>query len=394
MAGVYKRQSDKDRGKAGKWSYWFVGEDGKRKYKAGSADRGRTLELALNAEAEARRVREGIVEPGERVRREAALKPIADHVEDYRLSLIAKEDTAKHARDIASALLRLLSDAGVGSVADIAPDRVAAALGRLKARRSARTVNHAIGAVKAFASWLADANRIKEAPRGLARIKPYSEEADRRVVRRALSAVEIEKLLAATEAGPTVVASRDGRGGKVTASITGPERAALYRLAMGTGFRANELRQIAREQYALDGPAPAVTLLATQTKNGRGAVQPIARDLAALLRPFVEAAAPGRPVFAVPEKTAKMLAADLGAAGVPAETPEGVADFHSLRAAYITNLIMSGVDPKTVQELARHSTVTLTIGRYTKSGDSQKRDAVEGGRGGEISGDPTADAQR
>jgi integrase/recombinase XerD len=53
-----------------------------------------------------------------------------------------------------------------------------------------------------------------------------------------------------------------------------------------------------------------------------------------------------------------------------------VADFHSLRGLYITTLIMSGVDPKTAQELARHSTPTLTIGRYTRTNAKIKRDAV------------------
>ena len=53
-------------------------------------------------------------------------------------------------------------------------------------------------------------------------------------------------------------------------------------------------------------------------------------------------------------------------------------DFHALRASYITALIMAGVDPKTVQELARHSTVTLTIGSYTKTTDERKRRALEG----------------
>ena len=42
-----------------------------------------------------------------------------------------------------------------------------------------------------------------------------------------------------------------------------------------------------------------------------------------------------------------------------------VADFHALRHTFITNLAESGVHPKLAQELARHSTITLTMDKYT-----------------------------
>lgn len=45
-----------------------------------------------------------------------------------------------------------------------------------------------------------------------------------------------------------------------------------------------------------------------------------------------------------------------------------VADFHALRHTYITNLATAGVSPKTAQTLARHSTITLTMDRYTHLG--------------------------
>jgi len=42
-----------------------------------------------------------------------------------------------------------------------------------------------------------------------------------------------------------------------------------------------------------------------------------------------------------------------------------MADFHALRHTFITNLANSGVHPKVAQALARHSTITLTMDRYT-----------------------------
>lgn len=41
------------------------------------------------------------------------------------------------------------------------------------------------------------------------------------------------------------------------------------------------------------------------------------------------------------------------------------ADFHGLRHTFITNLSLNGVDPKTAQTLARHSSMELTMRTYT-----------------------------
>ena len=61
-----------------------------------------------------------------------------------------------------------------------------------------------------------------------------------------------------------------------------------------------------------------------------------------------------------------MFKADRDAAGIPARDDAGrVADFHALRHTFITNLATGGVAPKTAQALARHSTITLTLDRYT-----------------------------
>ncbi|WP_276924259.1 site-specific integrase [Faecalibaculum rodentium] len=50
---------------------------------------------------------------------------------------------------------------------------------------------------------------------------------------------------------------------------------------------------------------------------------------------------------------------------------------HMLRHTYITNLIMSGADPKTASELARHSSPTMTLGIYTEVNNQMKTDILE-----------------
>ncbi len=54
-----------------------------------------------------------------------------------------------------------------------------------------------------------------------------------------------------------------------------------------------------------------------------------------------------------------------------------VADFHTLRNTFIAIVVKSGVDPKTAKELARHSTITLTMDRYSHIGQLDMHSAVE-----------------
>jgi len=192
--------------------------------------------------------------------------------------------------------------------------------------------------------------------------------------RRALTDEELARLIRAAEKGQKVRA------------MTGPERGVLYHLAVGTGFRANELRSLTPESFDLDADPPKVTVQAAYSKHRRKDVQPIRRDPADLLRPWLAGKKAGCPVFAMPDKPIKLIRTDLDAARgawiKEARSKEGrnerhqsdflayrdgagrVVDFHALRHPYISRLVASGANIKVAQELARHSTATLTLGRY------------------------------
>lgn len=43
-------------------------------------------------------------------------------------------------------------------------------------------------------------------------------------------------------------------------------------------------------------------------------------------------------------------------------------DFHALRHHFVSKIAAAGVLPKVVQSLARHSTITMTMDRYTHLG--------------------------
>ncbi len=59
------------------------------------------------------------------------------------------------------------------------------------------------------------------------------------------------------------------------------------------------------------------------------------------------------------------------------ETYDVRADSHALRHTFISNLAASGVHPKLAKELARHSTISLTLDRYTHVGLVDMNAALE-----------------
>jgi hypothetical protein len=69
---------------------------------------------------------------------------------------------------------------------------------------------------------------------------------------------------------------------------------------------------------------------------------------------------------------------DIKAAGIPKYTPQGKLDFHACRVAFINLMLDQGdVTPKEVQELARHSTLDLTMNVYGRVRGGRLAEAVE-----------------
>ena len=115
-----------------------------------------------------------------------------------------------------------------------------------------------------------------------------------------------------------------------------------------------------------------MTLAARFAKNRRTKVQPLPFDVAAALREYLDGKPANAPVWggtwARDHRGAEMLRIDLDAAGIAyavegSDGPE-YADFHSLRHSYLTLGGRSGIDLRTLQELAGHSKPELTA-RYS-----------------------------
>ncbi len=175
----------------------------------------------------------------------------------------------------------------------------------------------------------------------------------------------------------------------------------LYQFAVQSGLRANEIRTLKRSNFKLEGAEPTVTIEAVHAKNRRRVVHPIGVDLAAALLGYLAKKLPAAKAFNMPESSlvAPMWRMDLEAARTEwlseaadakerADREESgflvyvsqdgrVADFHALRHTYISNLAKAGVHPKTAQMLARHSSITMTMDRYTHSYVGDERAALD-----------------
>jgi len=101
-------------------------------------------------------------------------------------------------------------------------------------------------------------------------------------------------------------------------------------------------------------------------------VQPLPADVAAALRAYLDGKPATAPVWggtwARDHRGAEMIRGDLEAAGIAYATdgPDGplYADFHALRHSFLTLGGRSGIDLRTLQELAGHSKPELTA-RYS-----------------------------
>jgi len=349
MATLFKRNG------RGAWRIGYFDHTGTRRWKSSRCtDKAAAQRIANKLEADAALRRESVIDARHDAFTDADRRPIEEHVADYAAALTAKGGTSKHVAATTARVRTIIDLSKAGRVSDMTGGGVLGAVAELRGRgASLNTCEHYIRAAKMFARWLVRDGRIATNP--LSHVQTSMRSDTEPVhVRRCLTDEECAALIAAAEAGPIVL------------GMSGADRAMVYRVALGTGFRAAELRSLTVDAFNLDGDPPSVTVEAGSSKRRKRDVQPIRRDLADAMKPFLAGkTARVQPFKGLPAKTAAMMRRDLDAAGLAYADDAGrVADFHSLRHTYITRLVNGGASVKVAQELARHSTPTLTIGRY------------------------------
>ena len=337
------------------WFYRFIDENGTQRERKGCPDRRETERMAAAAEAEAHNIRRGFVDPKARSLRDNEARPLTGHLDDFQAHLTDKGTPGrKHPAITRRRVEKVLALASIRKVSELSVSKVQGALAKMRDEGfSIQTINHHVTGLKSFSRWLWREGRGRE--HRLEHLSTSSPESDRRRRRRTLTPEEAARLVQAAEHGPIV------RG------MSGPDRARLYALALGTGFRASELASLTPERFDLTASPPTATVQAAFTKNRKEAVQPLPAALADRLAPWLASLPTGQPVFKMPQRRVEMLRFDLDATGLEYETDSGYIDFHSFRGIYISEVVASGASVKVCQTLARHASPSLTIGLYAKA---------------------------
>ncbi|TXH18695.1 MAG: hypothetical protein E6R03_01750 [Hyphomicrobiaceae bacterium] len=293
----------------------------------------------------------------------SARVPLSQHLADWQASLRYEDASEKHVVAAGKVIERFMRFAGVTYQNDANKDGVSSFLARKKAKGdSPRTINWTLATIRAFFAWMVRERRIGANPTD--GIPKLDERLDVRRRRRPLSEDEAQRLIDAAD-----------RSVRRFRRLSGPERGALYVVAMATGFRANELATLTGDLLDLDAAVPTVALAARSEKNRAGTTQPLPAWCVDRVRHLAGIAGrlfPGT----WHERAADMLAADLAEAGIALEVGGRVVDFHSLRHTYVAALRRSGVELGDAMKLARHSDPKLTLAIYGQTDLAGLADAV------------------
>lgn len=297
-----------------------------------------------------------------------SLKRLTEHIADFLDYLRQQRVSEKHVKMRASMLAKLVEHRRFKWWQDLTPATVREALASLQRERGfgAQTFNHYLVAFQQFCLWMIEVGRAFENPtRG---IKKANVALDPRHPRRALTEGELNKLFGELQMDT------------VRKKVPSEYRSILYQLAMFTGLRLKELGSLTVSSFDLDSEQPTVRIKATDAKGKRAGEIPLSQGMAEQLKLLFSGKPKDSPALTMPPEghAAKMLRADLEAAGVDYVNAEGLyADFHSLRHTFVTMLERTGCSPKTMQSLARHSTPNLTLGVYAHSAKDIERQAIE-----------------
>lgn len=277
-------------------------------------------------------------------------KLLVDHIADFTDSIRAAGAKDKYTRYVQRTLTNTFNACGFGAIEDIDAHAVYKHLGDTRGIDGIgqSTFNSYVGFVKQFYRWLVEEKRAKTNP--LQHLRTVTQ-TEKRHQRRALTLDEQRRLIEITANEPE------------HSNMTGSIRALLYRTALQTGLRANELRTLTVSCF--DFTERSITLTEAQTKNDKYAVVTMPQALSNDMQAYLLGKMPNVQVFRVRTAPALMIKRDHAAAGIEYKTDEGYADFHALRHTFGTNLYLAGVHPADAMILMRHSTITLTMNFYT-----------------------------
>lgn len=386
-----------------------------REVATGCRDKTAALAVLADLEKRAELIRSGVLSNDEAKVADARTELIQHHIEVFLNSMVAKGLSKSHRVNTEGRLRRVVRECSFVRLSDISRDTFERWLvTQQTGNMSARTRNTHLQAIRSFCGWCVETSRLSIDP--LRQVAKASEKEDRRLVRRSMTADELQRLLyvarnrrlaeygvatvqkdeestkrsnwtrekltfANIENAVAIAKERLKDSPKFIEKLQheGRERALIYKVLVLTGLRRGELRSITLGQVHLDCDAPYLELAAADEKNRQGTSIPLRGDLASDLRDWlkdrrlrsakvlsvVNVAPASEKLFSVPDSLLRALNRDLEAAGIAKKDERGRSlDLHALRTSFGTLLSAGGVTPRTAQEAMRHSDIKLTMGAY------------------------------
>jgi integrase len=347
-----------------KWYAVYTDERGRlRERSTGTTIRKLAEEIGAKWDADARRVREGLLDPAQLRVRDAAREPVTKHLEDYLEWSLANGQSAPNVRTKGTQIRAFLEEQSCSTLRHVTP----ALLGRFMqgvVRRGCapRTANLHRQNVIAFMNWCKDCRRIESHDLTKRTVPKLKEAEDCRRRRRALTGAELARLKAASLSS--------GRWWK-------------YQLAFSTGLRRGELGKLRWADVDLE--AGVVRVRASISKNSRDAELPIMPEARESLEALRRLHAGSELV--VPRVPCKeTFYRDLERAGIQGVTERGGCaanaagervDFHALRTTCATRLAELGVSPWVAKDFMRHATLAMTEKHYVKLRTTDLRSNIE-----------------
>ncbi len=236
------------RGGRGSWiTAWYDHEGRRREASTRTTDKAAAERILSKRVADAALRRDGVIDARDDKYSAAERRPLSEHVSEWLAALTARRVTSKQIKALRKRVGVILTAIGAERISALSASSVQTAIGDLHTRgTSLRTCHHYMRAIKQFARWLKRDGRLRDDP--LAHLPGFNADTDVRYERRALDAAELARLTEAARRGPT------------WCGATGHDRAMIYRVAAGTGFRAAELRSLTCGAVQLDTDSPCIVL--------------------------------------------------------------------------------------------------------------------------------------
>ena len=412
-------------------------------------------------EKRAEKVRSGIITSAEDAMTIHQHSPLSEHLAEFISTMRAAGRSETHVTGTERLIQRVIDESGFRRLSDLQAGAVERWLAQQtlpqegNVTMGARTRNSYLVALGTFCNWCVARDRLPFNP--LAKLDRADERSDRRRQRRALTEAELSRLLIVARLRPLAEYGRETmpkpndptktpqkrcRASWTYKPLTfdelpaavdrarerlkespdfiaqqerlGHERELIYKLAVTTGLRKNEIASLTIGQLDLDCDCPQVTLNAADEKNREGNSIPLRQVVADELRQWVSSIGAGihrntlsifdrresdnsaaSKLFNVPDDLSKVFERDRAVAGIAKKDDRGrTVDVHALRHTFGTMLSVAGVTPRVAQAAMRHSDISLTMNLYTDPRLLDVQGAVESLPDMTLTTEPTAQRQR